>query len=398
MDKLLNFGGVEELHMNLSLFFDPVPDHITQAHYAHNSFFVHINYHGETFPDLTGIQLAIVGLPESTDEWDGENKPEDAAAVVRQKLYSLKKGQSHYRIADIGNMRPGVDRQETCKRIQAVGEYLMKMQILPIYIGGPHDLDFGQYLSYEGINKLVSMLTVDAKIDMDDEGHPHEVHSQDIILHQPNFLFNYCHLAYQSFLADQDLVNVMEKLFFDHVRLGKIRGNFKEIEPLIRNADLLSFDICAIQSADAPGAFDAQPFGLTADEACQICWFAGMNEKLSSIGIYGYAPYEDDRRYKTAAVIATMVWYFIEGFYHRKDSLSFSSSDYIKYTVSLDSNPSVLIFYKSKWSGKWWMEIPKSEQEKFERETIVPCSYQDYLTAQKGEIPERWINAQLKLY
>src|SRR5690606_39169505 len=163
-------------------------DYILQVPYAHNSFFAHINYHGETFPDLSGIQLAIVGLSESTDG-AGEN-PEDGASVVRQKLYALKKGLSHYRIADIGNMRPGVDRQETCKRIQAVGEYLMKRQILPIYIGGAHDLDFGQYLSYEGINKLVSMLTVDAKMDMEDEGNPYEVHSQDIILYQPNFLFN----------------------------------------------------------------------------------------------------------------------------------------------------------------------------------------------------------------
>jgi formiminoglutamase len=190
----------------------------------------------------------------------------------------------------------------------------------------------------------------------------------------------------------------MEKLYFDHVRLGQLRDNFKEIEPLIRNADLLSFDVCAIQSADAPGAADAQPFGLTAEEACQICWFAGMNEKLSSFGIYGYQPLYDDSRAKTASVIATMIWYFIEGFYHRKDSLSFKSTDYIKYTVSLDSKPSILFFYKSKLSGKWWMEIPKSDQEKYDRDTIIPCSYQDYLTAQKGEIPERWVNAQLKLY
>jgi hypothetical protein len=160
----------------------------------------------------------------------------------------------------------------------------------------------------------------------------------------------------------------------------------------------MSFDVCAIQSTDAPGAVDAQPFGLSAEEACQICWFAGMNEKLSSMGIFGYHSQYDDPRKKTASVIATMIWYFIEGFYHRKDSLSFKSSDYTKYTVSLDSKPSILHFYKSKLSGKWWMEIPRSQNEKYSRDTVIPCSYQDYQTAQKGEVPERWINAQLKMY
>ncbi|GAB4107694.1 formimidoylglutamase [Echinicola sediminis] len=383
--------------MDFKLFFDPVSEHITQKKYAHNSFFRHINYHGELFPDLSGIQIALIGLEEARGMEDGVSV-DQAANEVRAKLYQLKKGQSHYKVADLGNLRSGVDLKETYLRIQSVGEELMRHQILPIYIGGTHDLDFGQYLSYEGMKKLVSMLTVDAKIDMEDEGAPYEIHSQDIILHQPNFLFNYTQLAYQSFLTDRDLVNVMEKLYFDHVRLGQLRDNFKEIEPLIRNADLLSFDICAIQSADAPGASDAQPFGLTAEEACQVCWFAGMNEKLSSIGLYGYQPSYDDKRYKTASVIATMIWYFIEGFYHRKDSLSFRSNDYTKYTVSLDSKPSTIIFYKSKLSEKWWMEIPQTGKEKFERGTIIPCSYQDYQTAQRGEIPERWVNAQLKLY
>ncbi|WP_186753641.1 formimidoylglutamase [Echinicola salinicaeni] len=383
--------------MDLKILFDPIPDRITQKSYAHNSFFKHINYYGELFPDLNGIQIAIIGLEDARGCKDQESFDE-GAHEVRQKLYNLKRGLSHYKIADLGNLRAGIDLQETYIRIQSVGEELMQRQILPIYIGGTHDLDYGQYLSYEGMKKLVSMLTVDAKIDMEDEGAPFEIHSQDIILHQPNFLFNYTQLAYQSFLTDRDLVNVMEKLYFDHVRLGQLRDNFKEIEPLIRNADLVSFDICAIQSADAPGASDAQPFGLTAEEACQICWFAGMNEKLSSLGLYGYQPRYDDQRFKTASVMATMVWYFIEGFYHRKDSLSFKSNDYTKYTVSLDSKPSVILFYKSNLSGKWWMEVPQTGKEKFERDTIIPCSYQDYQTAQRGEIPERWINAQLKLY
>lgn len=382
--------------MNIRPYFDPIPEFITTQKYSSNSFFNFIHFHGETFPDLKGLQIAIIGLVENRGMPKGESI-ERSASEVRDKLFHLKKGHGLYKIADLGDLKMGQTREESIQIMATVGEYLIKKQILPIFIGGTHDLDLGQYLSYQNLEKLVSMVTVDAKVDMEEEGKPFENHSQEIILHQPNFLFNYSHLGYQSFLVDKDLTGVMEKLYFDHIRLGHVRSNFKEIEPIIRNADLLSFDVCAIQSSDAPGAADAQAFGLSGEEACQICKFAGMNEKLSSFGIFGYQPYYDDNRNKTASVIATMVWYFIEGFYDRKDTLSFKGNDYVKYTVSLDFKPSTLVFYKSKRSEKWWMEIPHQDQDKFDRNTIIPCSYQDYQTAQSGEIPERWVNAQIKL-
>ncbi|MCH6232721.1 formimidoylglutamase [Cognataquiflexum rubidum] len=382
--------------MNIRQYFDPIPEFITTQTYSSNSFFNFIHFHGETFPDLKGLQIAIIGLSENRGMVKSESI-ERGASEIRDKLFHLKKGHGLYKIADLGDLKRGSTREESLQAMATVGEYLIKKQILPVFIGGTHDLDLGQYLSYQNLEKLVSMVTVDAKVDMEEEGMPSDNHSQEIILHQPNFLFNYSHVGYQSFLVDKDLTGVMEKLYFDHIRLGHVRSNFKEIEPIIRNADLLSFDVCAIQSSDAPGAADAQPFGLSGEEACQISKFAGMNEKLSSFGIFGYQPYYDDNRNKTASVIATMIWYFIEGFYDRKDTLSFKGNDYIKYTVSLDLKPSTLVFYKSKRSEKWWMEIPHQDQDKFDRNTIIPCSYQDYQMAQSGEIPERWINAQLKL-
>lgn len=383
--------------MNIQTFFEPVASYLLQKKYAENSFFAQIKVHSDTFPDFKGIQIALVGIKESRGAQKSESM-ERGSSEIREKLYDLKKSKMPYQIADLGDLISGESLNDTYQAIRQVGEFLMKQQILPIFFGGSHDLDYGQYLSYQKMKKLVTFVTVDAKIDMEEIGPESDRHTQEIVLHQPNFLFSYTHLAYQSFLTDPSLIQVMEKLYFDQVRLGQIRDQFKEIEPLIRDADLMSFDLCSIQSADAPGAADAQPFGLTGEEACQICWFAGTNEKLSSFGLFGYDPYFDDAHNKTAKLASVMIWYFIEGFYNRKDSLSFKSADYIKYTVSLDFKPNTLVFYKSKRSGKWWMEIPHNETLKFDRVSTVPCSYADYQMAQKGEIPERWINAQIKLY
>ncbi len=383
--------------MNIQSFFNPVADYLLTKVYPENSFFRQIQLHGEKFPELNGVQIALIGIKENRGAKKSESI-ERGSSEIREKLYELKKGLVPYRVVDLGDLVPGDTLNDSYQNLRQVGDYLMKQQILPIYFGGSHDMDYGQYLSYQKMKKLISLVTIDAKVDMEESGPEDDRHTQEIVLHQPNFLFSYTHLAYQSFLVDPTLINVMEKLYFDHVRLGQVRDSFKETEPLIRDADLLSFDLSAIQSADAPGAVDAQPFGLSGEEACQICWFAGMNEKLSSIGIYGYDPYFDDAYNKTAKIAAVMIWYFIEGFYSRKDSLSFKSADYIKYTVSLDSKPNTLVFYKSKRSGKWWMEIPHNQTSRYDRVSTVPCSYSDYQLAQKGEIPERWINAQIKLY
>jgi formiminoglutamase len=177
-----------------------------------------------------------------------------------------------------------------------------------------------------------------------------------------------------------------------------MRTGLQEMEPTIRNADMLSFDITAIRSSDAPGNAHALPFGLTGEEACQICWYAGLNEKLSSVGFYEYNPEKDDEQKKTASVVATMIWYFIEGHYHRKKEQDIRSNDFIKYVVALNGEPETIIFYKSKFSEKWWMEVPyPTGRAKYSRNSTVPCSYNDYQQATKGEVPERYISTLAKL-
>src|SRR5204863_7875751 len=181
-----------------------------------------------------------------------------------------------------------------------------------------------------------SFLSVDAFLDLDDkqQAAPSRKHIHKMLVHEPNYLFSYTHLAYQSYLVDSFSTAVLEKLNFEAHRIGQVRSNLAEMEPAIRYADMFSFDVTAIKSSDAPGNANAQPFGLTGEEACQICWYAGMNEKLSSIGFYEYNPEKDDERKKTASVIATMVWYFIEGYYHRKKEQNIRSNDFIKYVVA----------------------------------------------------------------
>jgi formiminoglutamase len=387
--------------MDLTILFSPIDESLYHDISSGGSFYRNIRAFSDKMPDYKDAHIAIFGVQESR----GTNHNEGTQAgpdEIRKKLYNLKKGTGAYRIIDLGNLKPGHDLDETYVRISEVCRMLLESNVLPIILGGSHDLDYGQYSSYETLEKLVSFLNVDAGLDIDDKkdvsSGPSTQHIHKILLHEPNYLFSYTHLAYQSYLIDPMSVAILEKLYFEAFRIGQIRNNIQEIEPAIRSADLLSFDITAIRSADAPGNANAQPFGLTGEEACQLCWYAGLNEKLSSIGFYEYNPSFDDVHKKTASVIATMIWYFVEGYYHRKNEQNFRSNDYLKYSVSMPVEPEVITFYKSKFSEKWWIEVPYPHgRERYARNSIVPCSYSDYQTAVKGEVPERYISMLAKL-
>ncbi len=385
--------------MDIKLLFDPIPDLGLQKT-APLSLGASIQIHQDKLPDINNMDLVIIGLTDGSDKSES-SKIDQAANKVRKKLYELQKGASTYRVADLGNLRAGHDLDETKGRLSELIASMIEKGILPIILGGTHDFDYAQYQAYEMSEKLISFLNVDAFIDINEEkaGSHQSSHIHKILMHEPNYLFNYTHLAHQTYLVPYTAIDVLEKLYFNTIRLGKLRDNFKEAEPYIREADLLSFDVCAIQSQYMKAVQNPQVFGLTGEEACRIAWYAGSSERLSSAGFYGYDPAKDDENGTGAVVLATMLWYFIEGYYNRRDKQEFTTKHYIKYVVSMDHTTTEnIVFYKSNQSEKWWMEVPApTPKSLYNRPHVVPCSYDDYKKAVAGEIPQRWINNYTKL-
>jgi formiminoglutamase len=385
--------------MELGLFFTPVEESLTNIPETTTCMFHHLYVHRGQFPDLKGIELAIIGVKEFRGV-DHASGVAGAVDQIRKKLYRLKPGTKPYKVADLGDLKNGETTEDTYLRLKEVCYLLLEANVLPLIVGGTHDLDIGQYRGYDGLDKLITVLNIDARLDIEDQdnGTYNASHIQKIFLNEPNYLFNYIHLAYQSYLVDPKAIGVLEKLFFESYRLGQIRENFQNIEPIVRDADMISFDVSAIKSVDAPGTNAPVPFGLSGEEACQICWYAGLNDKLSSAGFYEYDPVKDDEDHKTAFVVATMIWYFIEGVCHRKYDHHLKVNDYIKYVVNMPSDDSIITFYKSTRSERWWMEVPHpNPKSKMDRNQIVPCSYTDYELANKGEIPDRWLSTYNKL-
>ena len=190
----------------------------------------------------------------------------------------------------------------------------------------------------------------------------------------------------------------MNKLFFETYRIGQIRTDITEAEPIVRNADLLTVDISAIRQSDAPGNASASPNGFYGEEICQVMMYAGLSDKLSGLGIYEFNP-DLDRNGQTSHLIAQMIWFFAEGIGNRKfDTPLTNQQNYITYRVAISDLENEITFIKSSKSDRWWMKLPvELSKNRYMNQHLIPCSYKDYQQACSDVVPERWWSAFHKL-
>jgi hypothetical protein len=211
---------------------------------------------------------------------------------------------------------------------------------------------------------------------------------------KPNNMFNYSNIGFQTFFNSQEEIDLMDKLHFEAFRLGEVINDITAVEPVLRDADIVSIDLGAVRTSDAPANNNAVPNGFYGDQICAISRYAGISSKVSSFGIYEYNS-KLDQRENTAHLLAQMVWYFIEGFQLRLKEYPFESiENYKKYIVLVEDE--TINFYKSNKSERWWMEINFSHNN-MDKSALVPCTYQDYLTANNQILPERWLKTFRKL-
>ncbi len=388
--------------MEPNLFLEPLDLDAFNGETAHRNQFINtllIHTVQEGFPELEGVRIALIGVKEDR----AAIRNQGCAAgpdKVREQLYKLFFHWNGLAMADLGNIRQGHRNEDTYFALSQVCGELIRDGIVPVIIGGSQDLTFANYQAYENIGQLVNLVSIDPCFDLgqeEDELHARSYLSK-IILHQPNFLFNFTNLGYQSYYIDKDALDLMNNLLFDTHRLGNIRAMPEEAEPIVRNADIVSFDVSAIRASEAPGNGNAGPNGFSGEEACRICRYAGMSDKLSSIGFYEYNPLYD-KHDATAQLLAQMIWYFIDGFVRRSSDVPKTDSrDFARYTVRIEGQEEDVVFIRSKKTDRWWIDLSFGrDRKKYEKHQFVPCSKRDYEQALQDDLPDRWWQFYQKL-
>ena len=163
----------------------------------------------------------------------------------------------------------------------------------------------------------------------------------------------------------------MGELFFESHRLGALRDDIRESEPVFRNSDLLVLSMNAIRQTEAPGVTFPSANGFTAEESCQLARFAGLERQTQPV-----CPGRVSARARPG-----------------RTNISISSSDNLAFCrestnvnriiplaisscirsilINLPKTGFNLTFYKSPASGRWWVEVPYPGHQ---ISTIPACS------------------------
>jgi arginase family enzyme len=351
-------------------------------------------------PEFEEAKIAIIGVPE----YRGAGYTDQITCNLddfREKFYQLKAHRVPLKIVDFGDVIPGNSLSDTYHLLTKIGSELIRSSVIPLFIGGSHDLTIAMYRSFAELEQVINVVNIDSRFDL---GNPDEPLNSDtwlghIVLQNPNYLFNYSNLGYQTYFVGNEAVSLMEKLYFEAFRLGELRTDITEIEPMIRAADLVTIDLTSIKQSDAPGTTRPSPNGFAGDEICQAMMYAGLSDRVSSIGLFEFKS-NDDRNHQTAHLIGQMIWYFLEGVSLRKND--FPGTDhtgFTKYQIAVSEGEDEMVFLKNSQSGRWWIEVPlDGKNSRFNRHNYLPCSIRDYQQACKNEVPERWWQAIHKIY
>lgn len=347
-------------------------------------------------PDLNDVKMAIIGVKENRNDvnYMGEELNFD---TIRTSLYSLFPGNWHTTLADLGDIPAGSTIEDTYYALRTIISVLIEKKVIPIIIGGSQDLTYANYRAYDTMSPMVNIVNVDSNFDLGDASVEMKNNSflGKIILEQPYNLFNYSVVGYQTYFNSQEEIDLMEKLHFEAYRLGEVTHAINLVEPVMRDAHIVTMDLKSVRAAEVGAKQKFSPNGFNGKEICSISRYAGISNKVSSFGVYEFK--STNELDATPMLISQIIWYFIEGVNCRVNDDDFSNeNNYQKYNVLIEDDE--LIFYKSIKTGRWWIEIPflPNVNNKLKKHTLLPCTHDDYKEASHGKIPERWYKAYKK--
>jgi arginase family enzyme len=386
--------------VDLNDYFNPVsidgPDfeHLPgQAGFPHN-----ITIHTDNIPirEINKFKIAILGVPE------GRNSPNAGSFkgpdVIRGKLYKLAKIPGKSRIIDLGNMKQGVTFNDTIAGLADILTVLLQGNIFPIIIGGSSALVPAIDRALSNQKTRYTLTAIDPRIDYCNERKEADSFNylNTLLNNHKSTFSHYINIGYQTFLNDQQVINRFLKRRSELVRVGDVRQAIYLTEPLLRDSDVAIFDISAVRQSDAPGTISPSPNGFYGEEICLLSRYAGISDTLKILGLFDVNP-DFDIRFQTSGLAAQMLWFFLEGFsqkqYETPALSGYNSGRFIKYHVRISDLEDDLIFVKSNLTDRWWIELPSDKDQYL----YVACAHEDYLKANRNEVPDRWVKAVERL-
>jgi formiminoglutamase len=342
------------------------------------SFGRHVTRYHSRLRSLEPYRVALIGL-------DAE-----IAEKIRKALYPLSWHFGDLAVIDLGDVR-----NSDPEFVVPLLKELTAGELFPILIGGPITALTAQYKALLSYRKYLNLVLIDDRLGYTAKPQAATEHYLNDYVHgRRASLFHLGVIGPQLHHIPAPALQLANDRYFEITRLGQAQANLTELEPALRDADLCAIHLNAVRQSDAPARAAFNPSGFRSEEVCQLARYAGMSDKLSNFGVYGLDPdgSTDREQYLTAATIAQILWYFIEGFSQRKGDFPVTTEGLTEYIVDSKTYDRVT-FWRSQRSSRWWIQAPVRTKRGQVRHRLIPCSYEDYLTACREELPPRLLNA-----
>jgi formiminoglutamase len=373
---------------------EPAFQHMAgQAGFPHN-----ITVHTESISlrEPGKYKIALFGVPE------GRNSPGNGTMKgpdnIRRELYKLARIPGKSKIIDLGNMKQGTTFNDTIAGLTDILTFLLNENVFPVIIGGSSALVAAIDRTLTQLKTKYTLLTADSRIDFISDRKEHDSFSylNSILQNHKSTFDHFINVGYQTHLNDQQVINRFLKRKSELIRIGDVRKAIHLTEPLFRDSDVAVFDISSVRQSDAPGTIIPSPNGFYGEEICLLARYAGISDNLKVFGLFDVDP-DLDIRNQTTGLAAQILWFFLEGFSQKQYETPVISDShsgrFIRYHVRVTDLDDDLIFVKSNLTDRWWMEIQTGD----DINQYIACSHEDYLKANRNEVPERWVRGAERL-
>ncbi|MFN9326899.1 MAG: arginase family protein, partial [Flavobacteriales bacterium] len=158
--------------MDISIYFKPSERFgVSRPEWPANSLGDNTIFHtqGKGFPPLEGMQVAIFGVMDDP----GHARPRtciEAPDAIREQLYQLFLPAGNMQLVDLGDIHPGASAADTQHAVAETLAELMRMNIVPILIGGGQGHTYSQYRAYEMLERTANLVCVDGRFDLGEPG------------------------------------------------------------------------------------------------------------------------------------------------------------------------------------------------------------------------------------
>ncbi len=282
--------------------------------------------------NLEDVNVVLIGVPQ--DEGVKRNKgrlgAEKAPNEIRKYLYrftpfnfKFTKQITNLKIFDLGNLKTDGTLEEIHERLTFVISKLIERKILPIVLGGGHDIAFPDYLGFAKNFQNRAVLNIDTHLDVRDSQPRNSGTPFRQILeceYKPDKLIeigiqDYANSIYHFEYAIKNKVKIIT---LDEIKSKGIESLLSSIHQDLKNYPLhLSFDMDSVRGADAPGVSATYPSGLSANEVLKIALYCGLNFDVKILDIAEVNP-EFDIDGKTSRLAGYFILNFLTGFANSK--------------------------------------------------------------------------------